>query len=122
MKRIWFSAAFIVIALFVCTYEQLTVNTAYEDITNTINLALESSNEDEKIKYCKEVSKKWDEFFRKVTLVTDHSVVQSADVSVGTLERLANKRDDSVDEALIETKSELDQIYDTSRITFSNIF
>jgi len=122
MKRIWFSAVFIFIALFVCTYEQLTVNAAYEDITNTINLALESSEEEEKIRYCKEVTEKWNKFFKKVTLVTDHSVVQSADVSVGTLERLANKKDDSVDEALIETKSELDQIYDTSRITFSNIF
>lgn len=122
MKRIWFSIVFILIAISVCFYEQITVNKAYEDITNTIDLALESQNEDEKIKYCTEVTEKWDEFFRKVTLVTDHSVVQSADVSVGTLERLANKRDDSVDDALIEAKSELDQIYNTSRITFSNIF
>lgn len=122
MKRIWFSVVFIIIALSVCTYEQVTVNAAYKDITQTIELALESTNEDEKIKYCKEVSEKWDKFFRKITLVTDHSVVQSADVSVGTLENLADKRDDSVDDALIETKSELDQIFDTSKITFSNIF
>lgn len=122
MKRLWFSAVFLIIAVCVCTYEQITVNNAYEDITNTISLALESQDEEEKIKYCTEVTEKWDEFFKKVTLVTDHSVVQSADVSVGTLERLANQRDDSVDEVLIETKSELDQIYDTSRITFSNIF
>lgn len=122
MKRIWFSAVFILIALSVCAYEQITVNAAYEDITNTIDLALESNDENEKIKYCTEVSDKWDKFFKKVTLVTDHSIVQSADVSMGTLERLANQKDDSVDEVLIEAKSELDQIYDTSKITFSNIF
>lgn len=122
MKRLWFSAVFLIIAVCVCAYEQITVNNAYEDITSTINLALESQNEDEKIKYCTEVTEKWDEFFKKATLVTDHSVVQSADVSVGTLKRLADQRDDSVDEVLIETKSELDQIYDTSRITFNNIF
>lgn len=122
MKRIWFSVIFILIAIGVCTYEQITVNAYYKDITQTIELAIESENEDEKIKYCKEVSEKWDKFFRKITLVTDHSVVQSADVSVGTLEKLADKRDDSVDDALIETKSELDQIFDASKITFSNIF
>jgi len=122
MKRIWFSITFIIIALSVCTYEQITVNNAYEDITNTIELALESKSQDEKIKYCNEITEKWDIFFKKVTLVTDHSVVQSADVSVGTIKKLADKKDDSVDEVLIETKSELDQIYDTSRITFNNIF
>lgn len=122
MKRIWFSVIFILIALCVCTYEQITVNSYYKDITQTIELALESTNEDEKTEYCKEVAEKWDKFFKKITLVTDHSVVQSADVSVGTLEKLADKRDDSVDDALIETKSELDQIFDTSKITFSNIF
>lgn len=122
MKRIWFSIIFIVIALGVCTFERITVNRAYDDITSTIELALESSNEEEKIKYCKEVSEKWDVFFKKITLVTDHSIVQNADVSVGTLEKLADRRDDSVNDALIETKSELDQIYDTSKITFSNIF
>ena len=73
MKRIWFSVIFILIALGVCTYEQITVNSYYKDITQTI-------------------------------------------------EKLADKRDDSVDDALIETKSELDQIFDTSKITFSNIF
>lgn len=122
MKRIWFSVVFIIIALGVCTYEQLTVNSYYKDITQTIDSALESTNEDEKINYCHEVSQKWDEFFKKITLVTDHSIVQSADVSVGTLEMLADKRDDSVDDALIETKSELEQIFDASKITFSNIF
>ncbi len=122
MKRIWFSIAFIIIAFSVCTYEQITVNNAYEDITNTIELALESDSQEEKIKYCNEITEKWDRFFKKVTLVTDHSVVQSADVSVGTIKKLADKKDDSVDEVLIEAKSELDQIYDTSRITFNNIF
>ncbi len=122
MKRIWFSIIFLILALGVCIYEQATVTSGYKEIISVIDTALESENEEEKIKYCEEITKKWDKYFDKITLVTDHSIVQSADVSVGTINELAEEKDGSVDEVLIETKSELNQIYNSSKITLSNIF
>ena len=92
------------------------------EINEVIDKALATDNSDEKIKYCNEIIDKWDNYFRKVTLVTDHSIVQSADISFGTLSALAEEESESIDETLIESKSELKQIYDSSRINLSNIF
>lgn len=122
MKRLWFSVLFLAIAIGTCTYEQAIVKNAYKDITAVIDAALISEDPYEKIEYCKDITEKWDKHFKKISLVTDHSILQSADVSVGTINSLAKKGGDSVDEALIQTKSELEQIYDSSKINLSNIF
>lgn len=122
MKRLWFAAVFLIIALCTCSYEQYVVKCTYNEINGVIDKALATDNSDEKIKYCNEIIDKWDNYFRKVTLVTDHSIVQSADISFGTLSALAEEESESIDETLIESKSELKQIYDSSRINLSNIF
>lgn len=122
MKRLWFAAVFLIIVFCTCSYEQYVVKCTYNEINEVIDKALATDNSDEKIKYCNEIIDKWDNYFRKVTLVTDHSIVQSADVSFGTLSALAEEESESIDETLIESKSELKQIYDSSRINLSNIF
>lgn len=122
MKRIWFSIIFLALAIGACTYEQAVVKSAHKEISAVIDSALECKELDEKIKLCNEITEKWEKHFKKISLVTDHSILQSADVSVGTINALAKEGDDSVDEALIETKSELEQIYDSSKINLSNIF
>lgn len=122
MKRLWFATLFLAIALFACSYEQYVVKYTYNEINAVIDKALTADNSDEKIKYCNEITDKWDSCFKKITLVTDHSIVQSADVSFGTLSALAEDKSENIDETLIETKSELKQIYDSSRINLSNIF
>ena len=122
MKRLWSAAVFLIIALCTRSYEQYVVKCTYNEINEVIDKALATDNSDEKIKYCNEIIDKWDNYFRKVTLVTDHSIVQSADISFGTLSALAEEESESIDETLIESKSELKQIYDSSRINLSNIF
>ena len=75
-----------------------------------------------KAEYCNEISEKWDKRVKTLTLFTDHSITQSADVSFGTLKSLAENNSENIDDTLIETKSELQQIYESSKINFSNIF
>lgn len=122
MKRLWFAGIFLLAALCACSYEQYVVKCTYKEINTVIDKALNTDDQNEKAEYCNEITKKWDKYFRKITLVTDHSITQSADVSVGTLKALADDRSESIDESLIEAKSELRQIYDSSRINLSNIF
>lgn len=122
MKRIWFSVLFIILALSVCTFEQITVKNGYENITKAIDNALECEDETEKAEYCKEITTEWNKYYKKITLVTDHSIIQSADVSINTLKNISNYDAEGSDDTLIEAKSELKQIYESSRITFSNIF
>lgn len=122
MKRIWFSVLFIILALSVCTFEQITVKNGYENITKAIDNALECEDETEKAEYCKEITTEWNKYYKKITLVTDHSIIQSADVSINTLKDISNYDAEGSDDTLIEAKSELKQIYESSMITFSNVF
>ncbi len=106
-----------------CSYEQYVVKSSYEDIVSVIDAALdENISPEKKVEYCEKITDLWSVCYKKVTLVTDHSVLQSADVSIGTIKDLAESESDSLDEALIETKSELKQMYESSRINLSNIF
>lgn len=122
MKRLWFAGIFLLITVLACSYEQYVVKYTYTEINEIIDSALSTDNPTEKAEYCKEISEKWNKSVRKLTLVTDHSVTQSADVSFGTLKALAANNSENIDETLIETKSELQQIYNSSRINLSNIF
>lgn len=122
MKRLWFAGIFLAAALLACTYEQYMVKYTYTEFNEIIDSALDTDSPAKKAEYCNEISEKWDKRVKTLTLFTDHSVTQSADVSFGTLKSLAENDSESIDETLIETKSELQQIYDSSRINFSNIF
>lgn len=122
MKRLWFAAVFLLTAVLACSYEQYVVKYTYTEINEMIDNALSTQSETEKAEYCSEISEKWDKSVKKLTLVTDHSITQSADVSFGTLKALSEKNSESIDETLIETKSELLQIYESSKVNLSNIF
>ncbi|MDE6110275.1 MAG: DUF4363 family protein [Eubacterium sp.] len=122
MKRLWFAGVFLLVALLACSYEQYMVKYTYKEINGIIDSALNTDNQSEKAEYCSEISEKWDKRVKTLTLFTDHSITQSADVSFGTLKSLSENNSENIDETLIETKSELQQIYDSSRINFSNIF
>ena len=122
MKRLWFAVVFIALCLLACAYEQYVVKSAYEDIVSVIDQAIETQSADEKEAYCREITDKWDYYYKMVSLITDHSILQSADISIGTINALAQNGSESIDEVLTETKGELKQIYESSRINLSNIF
>ena len=122
MKRLWFAGIFLIIALLACSYEQYMVKYTYIEINEIIDRALDTDSTAQKAEYCNEISEKWDKRVKTLTLFTDHSITQSADVSFGTLKSLAENNSENIDDTLIETKSELQQNYKSSKINFSNIF
>ncbi len=123
MKRLWFAFIFLFVCVLACSYEQYVVKSAYEDMISAIDEALlEKDSPEKKLEYCERITEIWSDRYKKITLVTDHSVIQSADVSIGSLKRLAQNGSDGLDDALIEAESELKQMYESSRINLSNIF
>ena len=122
MKRIWFAVIFIVLCILACSYEQYVVKSAYEDIVSVIDKAIEADSDGEKSQYCFEITEEWDKYYKKVTLVTDHSILESADISVSELKLQAQNGSDKLDELLTQIKSELEHIYESARINLSNIF
>ena len=122
MKRLWFAGLFLLIAVFACSYEQFMVKYTYTEINEMIDKALQTDDSSEKAEFCNAIAEKWDEKVKVLTLFTDHSITQSADVSFGTLKSLAENNSENIDETLIETKSEIHQIYENSKVNLSNIF
>ena len=122
MKRLWFAGIFLLIAVFACSYEQFMVKYTYTEINEMIDNALQTDDNAEKAEFCNAISEKWDKKVKVLTLFTDHSITQSADVSFGTLKSLAENNSENIDETLIETKSEIRQIYENSKVNLSNIF
>ena len=122
MKRLWFAAVFLLTAVLACSYEQYVVKYTYTEINEMIDNALSTQSETEKAEYCSEISEKWDKSVKKLTLVTDHSITQSADVSFGTLKALSEKNSESIDETLIELKVSFYRFMKAQRLTFQTFF
>ncbi len=122
MKRLWFSAIFMLIAFSLCAAEQIYINSDCREIIAAISIAEECESVPEKLKYCTEIYDMWGDYYKKASYVTDHSVLQSADISMGTLKNLPpDSSKENIDGLLAQAKSETEQIYDNSRISLTNI-
>lgn len=120
MKRLWFAFIFIVLCVLACAYEQYVVKSAYEDIVAVIDSAIEAGALEEKAEYCLEIAEEWGDYYKKIALISDHSMLENADISIRLLEESTDGS--GLDELLLQTKSELERIYESSRINLSNIF
>ena len=120
MKRLWFAFIFIVLCVLACAYEQYVVKSAYEDIVYTINAAIVAESDEEKAEYCLEIAEEWSDYYKKIALISEHSILENTDIAI----RQLNEIDDGsgLDELLKQMKSELEYIYENSRINLSNIF
>ena len=122
MKRLWFSAIFMLAALLLCFGEQIYISRDCREIIAAISEAEECESTPEKLKYCAEIYDMWSDYHKKASYVTDHSVLQSAEVSMGTLKSLPpDSSAENINELLAQAKSETQQVYDNSRINLSNI-
>lgn len=122
MKRLWFSAIFMFIAISLCAAEQIYITGDCREIISAISVAEECKSMPDKLKYCTEIYDMWSDYYKKASYVTDHSVLQSADVSMGTLKSLPpDSSEENINELLAQAKSETEQIYGNSRISLTNI-
>lgn len=126
MKRIWIAVLFLVISIISCSYEQITFKNHYVDLINIIDEAVECEDLSEKKEYCYKIVNSWEGYLRKISVLIDESNLKDADVYIRQIRTCANYENEclseDLNETLIETKSELEQIYDSSKIKFSNIF
>lgn len=121
MKRLWFSAVFILIALSLCAFEQFFVYSECNEIIAHIDSAINETDLKAKKEKCAAIEDEWEDFDRKATYITDHAILHSAEISIGTLNDLNNLNAEDTNEALIGAKSEIEQVYDHSKINLSNI-
>lgn len=126
MKRIWIAVIFLVISIIFCGYEQVTLKEHYEDIISVIDKAVMCEDVSEKKEYCFKIADTWENYLSKISILIDESNLKDADVYILKIKTYSKDENDclsdDLNETLIETKSELEQIYDSSKIKLSNIF
>ncbi len=121
MKRLWFSAVFLLTAVGFCIWEQAAVYPQCSEMIRMIDAAIEERDANEKKDMCAQIEEEWARFDTRAQYICDHSILHSAEISVGTLKDLNNLNEEDTNEALIEAKSEIRQVLDHSAISLSNI-
>lgn len=121
MKRLWFSAVFILLALSICIFEQAAVYKSCNELLPQIDAAIEETNLQVKKEKCSEIEKIWDDFDKKASYITDHSVLREAEISISALSEVNGYDENNINEALVDVKSEVEQLYSRSKINLSNI-
>lgn len=121
MKRLWFSAIFILIALSICVFEQASVYKSCSELLPQIDSAIEETDINLKSEKCAEIETKWKSFDKKASYITDHSVLRDAEISVSALSEVSGSDNEQINEALIDVKSEVEQLCRRSEINLSNI-
>ena len=123
MKRIWFSLIFLAAAIALCTFEQIEVHRDFHKVIDTAEKALAADNMEEKAQCCEQLEKEWEHIHNWAAMTTDHSILHGTEVAVAqAVEFSKTNYIDETDEAIIEAKSELEQIHDGTLIKIENIF
>ncbi len=126
MKRIWFAAAFLILAVSLCTYEQFFLNTSCQ---NAVSATYEIEKEIEKNDFkkaeelCTEAEKKWEKNYNILSMMIDHDVLNGEKLGFKILfDTIKNKDSEESLEALREIRSNAELIVSSCEISLSNIF
>lgn len=122
MKKIWFAIVFILTAVLLCTYEQVTVKSAYTEINAKITAAENAESTEEKLQHALEAAKLWEAYYKKVSLFSNHAVFEGTDLTFKMINEYTAQDEEQLDELIIEAKSELAEMYAGTKISLSNIF
>ena len=125
MNRLWFAFAFIALAVLLCTYEQYTVKTTFENLETILgSMDTAAKNEDYKEveKKCKQLEDLWTAKYPHLSAVTEHSALRDAGVTIYSIRDLAKNKSDDLSPTIHQAQTEIKGIYDESKDTLGNIF
>ena len=112
MNRLWFAFIFITAAVLLCTYEQHTVKTTFENIDTilgTVEIAAQEKDYDTVDKKCRQLENLWTEKYELNTTIL-------------SLRILSKEKNDDLASAIQEAENQAEAIYDESKVTLGNIF
>lgn len=125
MNRLWFAFAFILLAVSLCTYEQYTVKTTFENldtILDSMDAAAQREDFEEVEKKGKQLENLWTCKYPHLSAVTEHTALRDAGVTLSSIQDLAKEESDDLSTTIHQAKTELSGIYDESKVTLGNIF
>ncbi len=125
MKRLYIAAAFLLLSVGLCIFEQYTVTTSYENATQIIDTAIEevrNGDYEKAQESCHNLQEYWSERQRYMAPIIEHGALDDASSTISALEYLAESESDSLSDELITAKNQVKAIYENQKITFGNVF
>ena len=125
MKKIYVAIFLLCICAGVCIFEQVTIYNVYNNTVDIIDSALTYSERKdfEKSKSeCNKLNEYWNKKYIFLSAMIDHAQLDSANVSIISTKEIENDDFDTLNEKLIDAKSEIEIIKENQSITLGNIF
>ena len=125
MKRLYIAAAFLLLSVGLCIFEQYTVTTSYESATQIIDTAIEevrNGNYEKAQESCHTLQEYWSQRQRYMAPIIEHGALDDASSTISALEYLAESKSDSLSDELITAKNQVKAISENQKITFGNVF
>lgn len=125
MKRIYIAAAFLIIAISLCTTEQILISKMCKSTTEIINqavTAVETDDYQKTEKLCHDLNQLWQKNYPFMSSMVDHGSLEDAALSISSLEDLAKQKSDSLEDSLVELKNQIKAMKNGQQISFGNIF
>ncbi|MGN0522052.1 MAG: DUF4363 family protein [Eubacterium sp.] len=125
MKRLCIAILFLVMSISLCIFEQYTVKSTYEQMTEYIDTAIDYTNNNDYKNAgiaCKEMTQYWEKKSPYLTAMIDHSPLDETSITINSLEDLAENESEDLSTTLITAKNQIKTIYDNQKVTFGNVF
>lgn len=125
MNRLWFAFIFITVAVLLCTYEQHTVKTTFENIDTllgTVEIAAQQEDYDTVDKKCRQLENLWTEKYPHLAAMIHHSQLKEFNTTLLSIRTLSKEKSDDLISTIDEAESQAESIYDESKVTLGNIF
>lgn len=118
MKRVWFAAAFLIIAAGMCFAEQYYINDFYNSLSEKISVAEEYNKSGDKRlgEAIDDIKQYWGKHNNLIFALANHGVLNDLSSEIRSLSV------DNAEEGLGKSKAFLIAFYENQRITLSNIF
>lgn len=125
MKKVYIAFLLLSICAGVCIFEQTTINNVYNNTNTIIDTALSYSEHkdfEKSKKECEKLNTYWSKKYTCLSAMIDHAQLDSANASIISTKEIEKDDFDSLNEKLIEAKSEIEIIKENQSITLGNIF
>ncbi|MBR2134468.1 MAG: DUF4363 family protein [Eubacterium sp.] len=124
MKRLYIALFFIAMIISFCVFEQIKVNSFYDEVSALIDSAEEYANAGDyetAYKKCESLDTYFQKQYKTLSIIINNQSLDEMSVTIHELKALAKNDDAMLKNMLLSAKVQAQQIKNNQRITLENI-
>lgn len=125
MKRVCIAVGFLLVAVGLCVFEQLTVESVYRECCSYIEAAhsaVKHGDFKSAGDLCKKLDDYWKGKYHQLSAMIEHGPLDDTATTISSLTSLAKSESDELERELIIAENQIKSIRNNQKITFGNIF